>query len=249
MEQAQGALRDKVAVVTGAGRGIGRAVAIAFAQAGAKVGCAARTKSELEDTVREMKIRGGEGLVLPTDVTNLSSVERSFSDLVEYYGGLDVLFNNAGGNFQFEELDGSDPSTWRQIVDLNLISTYNCIRTAVPYMKKQGGGNIINMGSGMGHHGQSGISAYCCAKAGLWMLTRVAAQELGPHGINVNELIPGPVETIPDPDRLAEWRRNFEDMGEWVKQPEDVAPLALFLAYQPPSGPSAQSFSLMRRDN
>ena len=105
------------------------------------------------------------------------------------------------------------------------------------------------MGSGLGHRGMAGTSAYACSKAGLWMLTRVLAQELWPYQISVNELIPGPVVTSMAGEQAAQRQGAFAMEGEWVKTPEEVVPLALFLATQPPIGPTAQSFSLMRRDN
>ena len=115
-------------------------------------------------------------------------------------------------------------------------------------MKARAGGRIVFLGSGMGHRGAAGHSSYCVGKAGIWMLTRVLAEELMADGISVNELVPGPVIT---PATEAERRESripaFEMPGEWPKQPEDVVPLALFLASCPAPGPTAQSFSLMRR--
>jgi 3-oxoacyl-[acyl-carrier protein] reductase len=104
------------------------------------------------------------------------------------------------------------------------------------------------VGSGVGHRGLPGSSAYACSKAGLWMLTRVLAQELAAYNISVNELIPGPVATDMTGAQAAQRQGVFGIEGEWVKSPDDVVPLALFLATQPPIGPTAQSFSLMRRD-
>jgi 3-oxoacyl-[acyl-carrier protein] reductase len=117
----------------------------------------------------------------------------------------------------------------------------------VPFLKANGAGKIITIGSGLGHRGIEESSAYACAKAGLWMLTRVLAQELQRFNISVNELIPGPVDT----GRLSDaFREQIVDrLGEWVKEPDDVVDLALFIASQPDVGPTAQSFSLMRRDN
>ena len=108
---------------------------------------------------------------------------------------------------------------------------------------------MITIGSGIGHNGRPNTSAYACAKAGSWMLTRVLAQELWEHNISVNELVPGPVLT---PGAIASWEREGTGVNtitsEWVKEPEDVLPLALFLATQPDKGPTSQSFSMMRRD-
>ena len=124
-----------------------------------------------------------------------------------------------------------------------------CARAAIPYLKARGGGKIITIGSGIGHQGRVGSSAYASSKSGLWMLTRVLAQELWEHNISVNELVPGPVNTRPTADSAKRQESSvFAIDSEWIKNPEDVAPLALFLATQPDKGPTAQSFSLIRRD-
>ncbi len=137
-------------------------------------------------------------------------------------------------------MEGSDPDAWEETIRTNLIGAYYCARAAIPAMKQRGGGKIITIGSGMGQRGFAEISAYCCSKAVLWMLTRVLAQELWQHNISVNELIPGPVRTEMD--------AVLDIKSEWFKSPEDVVPMALFLAMQRDIGPTAQSHSLMRRD-
>jgi 3-oxoacyl-[acyl-carrier protein] reductase len=245
----QQALQGQVAIVTGAGRGIGRAIAIAYAQAGAAVCCAARTATEIKETVREIENNGGQGLAVPTDVTHLESVERMVKLSVDTFGGLDLLVINAGVNHDRRQVEESQSDDWQETLEVNLTGAYYCAQTAIPYLKQRGSGKIITIGSGLGHRGMAGGAAYCCSKAGLWMLTRVLAQELWPHNISVNELIPGPVHTALSPN-LSKKRDGapFEAESEWLKTPEAVTPLALFLASQPTVGPSAQSFSLMRRD-
>ena len=247
MRKPESDLNAKVAIVTGAGRGIGKAVAIAFAQAGAAVACAARTAAEVEATAREIQANGGRGIALPTDVRNLASVQQMFKKAVEKFGGLDIVFINAGVHEARKLLAESDPEDWRTTIEVNLIGAYHCARTAVPYLQQRGGGKIITMGSGNGHRGKPRGSAYACSKAGLWMLTRVLAQEVWSYNISVNELVPGPVTTAMNPDKKGQPGSSVAD-SEWLKMPEDVVPLALFLATQPPVGPTAQSFSLMRRD-
>ena len=130
-----------------------------------------------------------------------------------------------------------------------MIGAYYCARVAIPYLRQRGAGKIITVGSGIGHRGLPSSSAYACSKAGLWMLTRVLAQELWQFNISVNELVPGPVIT----DRTQDMQDARQDTvfaidSEWIKTPEDVVSLALFLATQPDKGPTAQSYSLMRRD-
>lgn len=238
-------LEHKVAIVTGAGRGIGRAIALAYAEAGAAVGCAARSPGEIADTVETIVKRGGNALAVPTDVTRPAAVEHLVSTVAAHFGGLDIVVINAGISPGRVPVEAGDAEQWHEVVNVNLIGAYHCARAAIPHLKRRGAGKIITLGSGMGHRGKPGSSAYSCSKAGLWMLTRVLAQELWDDNISVNELVPGPVDTTMNtaPGGLA----TFGD-SEWIKAPEDVVPLALFLATQPDRGPSAQTFSLMRRD-
>lgn len=241
-------LAGQVAIVTGAGRGIGQAIAIAYAQAGAAVCCAARTASELNETVKTIETNGGRGLAIETDVTRLEDIQNMARAAVDTFGGLDIMVINAGANFDRQPVEESRPDDWRATLEVNLVGAYYCAQAAIPHLKARGGGKIITIGSGLGHKGRAGFSAYACSKAGLWMLTRILGQELWAHNISVNELIPGPVKTSmtsPAPGRQS----VFNDSSEWIKTPVEVVPLALFLATQPPIGPTAQSFSLMRRDN
>lgn len=241
-------LKEKVAIVTGAGRGIGRAIAIAYGQAGAAVCCAARTVTEIEHTVKEIVARDGRAIAVQTDVTHLDSVERMFQKTVEFFGGLDILLINAGALHERSHVADSRPENWRATVEVNLIGAYFCAKTAIPFLRRCGAGKIITIGSGLGHRGRAGSSAYACSKAGLWMLTRVLAQELWQDNISVNELVPGPVKTAMNIDVSAHGGSSLAE-SEWMKTPEDLVPLAMFLATQPDIGPTAQSFSLMRRDN
>jgi 3-oxoacyl-[acyl-carrier protein] reductase len=242
------ALSGHVAIVTGAGRGIGRAIAIAYAQAGAAVCCAARTLQEIATTVRDIEASGGRAIAVPTDVTQLASVQQMLQTTIETFGGLDILVINAGGDYDRRHVAKSHPEDWRATLEVNLLGAYYCAHAAIGYLKQRGAGKIITVGSGIGHRGLPGSSAYACSKAGLWMLTRVLAQELWPFNISVNELIPGPVVTVMSAQESAQNTGVSGIESEWVKTPDDVVPLALFLATQPARGPTAQSFSLMRRD-
>lgn len=248
MSEYAGKLEGKVALVTGAGRGIGRGIALAYASAGAAVCCAARTRAEIDNTAAEIGEQGGQAVAIPCDVADWESVSRLLDGAVAALGGVDIVVANAGGNFSRDRVEESAIEDWTATLSVNLVGAYHTIRAAIPHLRARGGGKIITTGSGMGHKGLAGSSAYCCSKAALWMLTRVTAQELWEDNISVNELIPGPVETRATRDARSAGS-VFGIDSEWVKRPEDVVPLALFLACQPTPGPTAQSFSLMRRDN
>lgn len=215
---------------------------------GADVVCAARSEDEIKQTEKEIRETGGRAIAVKTDVTRKEEVCNMFKVAAEHFGGIDILVINAGANYDRETVENSNMDNWIKTMELNLFGAYYCAHYAVPYLKQRGAGKIITMGSGLGHKGFPGSSAYSCSKAGLWMLTRILAQELLDYNISVNELIPGPVETSID-DGVEEGKSIVRTMdSEWHKQPEDVVPMALFLAGQPDKGPTAQSFSLMRRD-
>ena len=250
MTQVDGPLSGKVALVTGAGRGIGKAIATGYANAGAAVCCVARTQSQIDRTVADIRRDGGTAISAQADVTDYASVVQAFDVAVREFGGVDIVVINAGGNYDDSpDIESGSPEQWTNTVQVNLIGSYHTAHAAIPHLKERGGGKIIAIGSGIGHRGRPGESAYASAKAGLSMLVRVLAQELWQYNISVNELIPGPVLT----ERLA---RTFADRpdsvfqidSEWIKTPEDVVPLALFLATQPDKGPTGQTYSLMRRD-
>lgn len=237
-------LKDRVAVITGAGRGLGRGLATGFAAQGAAVVCAARTGAEIDEVAAEIRNAGGRALAQPTDVSDLASVEAMVAATLAEWGRLDVLVINAGicpdmGRSIFE----SEPQEWVDTVAINLNGAYFCVKAAAPHMRENGG-HVILIGSGKGHRAMPNDSAYACSKAGAWMLVRTMAEELAQSRICINELIPGPVDTPMNPKG-----RDQPSAAEWHKQPEDVLPLALFMATQPLSGPSGQSFSLMRRDS
>ena len=246
-EKTEGKLAGKIAVVTGGGRGIGRAVALACAREGADICLVARTQPQLESAAEEVRALGRRALAVPTDVADRGQVEAMAVQVRKAFGRVDILFNNAGGGIEPKRIAESDPDLYLKDIQLNLVSAYLVTHALLPLMVESGGGHIINTGSGMGHRPGAGSSAYHIGKAGLWMFTRCLAEEVWEQGINVNEIIPGPVETHLTQDRMKVGAPPPFAPSERVKHPEDVVPLALWLATQPPGGPTAQSFSLNRR--
>ncbi|MCZ6633024.1 MAG: SDR family NAD(P)-dependent oxidoreductase [bacterium] len=240
-------LAGKIAVVTGGGRGIGRSIAIAYAREGADLCLVSRTQNQLDEVAGEIQALGQKALTISADVTNPDQVRALAEQIKNEVGRIDILVNNAGGGIEKNSILESDPETWIQDVTVNLTSVYLVTHALLPLMIESGGGHIINTGSGMGHRSTPTHSAYHVGKAGLWMFTQCLAEEVWEHGINVNELIPGPVATHLTQGRMEVGGPPPFAPSEYVKSPDDVVPLALFLATQPPGGPTAQSFSLTRR--
>lgn len=240
-------LDGRTALITGAGRGIGRAIALGFAREGADVGLLARTESQLREVAQEIEQIGRRAVVQPCDVTDPEAVARSVDAVAEDLGRLDVLVNNAGGGFERKRIGEDNPRNWAGVIELNLTGAYYCARSVLPHMRRTGGGSIINVGSGMGHEARAGNSSYNAAKAGLWMLTRCLALEVWQDNILLNELIPGPVYTELTSGLFQPDSPHPVVESEWVKRPDELVPLALYLATQTGHGPTGQSFSLARR--
>ena len=179
-------------LVTGGGRGIGRAIALSFADPGGIVAIAARTRSELDDTAREIAARGARPIALTVDVTDEDAVARAFCEIRAITPSVDVVVNNAGvGGGQ--PLDKSDTASWRRILDTNVLGTFFVTREAVPMLSD--GGRVINMSSVLGRFGVPGYTAYCASKHAVIGFTRALALELVRRGITVNAICPGWVET------------------------------------------------------
>ena len=158
-------LESKVAVITGAGRGIGRAIAIGFAEQGAKVVCAARTLSQIEETADAIQQSGGDAIAIPCDVTDAAQVARLYAQTRARYGPAHIVVANAGGNFSRDSVEDSDIADWEQTIRVNLIGVYYCCKYAIPQLKGQGG-HIIVVGSGVGHRVvDEAHSAYGASKA------------------------------------------------------------------------------------
>jgi len=238
-------LTGKTAVVTGGGRGIGRAIALALASAGADVAVVARTSSQVGDVAEMIRKKGQKGLPVTADLTDPSNVDAAVNVIRYEFGQVDILVNNAGGATDRSLMAESSREGWLGALRLNIDSVYLMTTALLPMMER--GSKIINIGSGMGHSSGDSNSSYRVGKAGAWMLTQCMAEEFWERGIDVNELVPGPVETDATRSRFQVGGPPPFSPSERVKSPEEVAPLVMWLATQKLGGPTGQSFSLARR--
>ena len=188
-------LEGKTALITGAGRGIGQAIALAYAREGARLSLGARSVSELEETADECRKLDAEVLITPTDVTEVSQVEGLIAATVERYSTIDILVNNAGIGGPVGVLQDNDLDAWINTVQINLIGVYLCCRAVVPVMKRQNAGRIVNLSGAGAANAWANMSAYCSSKAAVVRLTEVLALELADTKITVNALGPGSVHT------------------------------------------------------
>lgn len=258
-------LNGKIAIVTGAARGIGRAAAVAFAREGADIigidicasvcprsGVKASTPEDLNETGRQVQAEGRRWLSVKQDQRNLSDLKATALQVEKQFGGIDILFANAGMQ-EFRPLLEMDDVEWQTHIDVNLTGTANAIRAFAPYLVKRGGGRIIVTTSTQGRHGTKYGAAYSASKWGIIGLMKSAAAELGRYGITVNAVVPGLIDT-PLTRHEERYAQVLEDAGRkpagnsadeeaakriliaktplgvpWI-EPEDVASVVVFLA-------------------
>jgi 3-oxoacyl-[acyl-carrier protein] reductase len=232
-----GRLQGQVAAITGAGSGIGRASAIAFAQEGACVVAADLDAASAQDTASQIQSTGGSAAAFTVDVTNLDQVNGMIRHAVDRFGRLDVLFNNAGVPQSFTPFEETTDELFDRIIDVNVRGVFYGCRAAIPRMKSQGGGVILNTASTAGIRGRPGLAVYNASKAAVISLTKTLALELAPHHIRVVSICPVATDTpmLPKfigPGDEAEARKRFIatiPLGR-LNRPEDIARAAVFLA-------------------
>ncbi|MBR5201484.1 MAG: 3-oxoacyl-[Alistipes sp.] len=225
-------LEGKVALVTGAGRGIGKAIAVRFAQEGANVAFTDLVVNEaVEETVKELEALGVKAKAYASNAANFDETHEVVKQIVEDFGRIDVLVNNAGITKDGLMMRMSE-AQWDAVINVNLKSAFNFIHAVTPIMAKQRGGSIINMSSVVGVSGNAGQCNYSASKAGMIGLAKSIAKEMGPRGIRANCIAPGFIIT----EMTNQLSQEIKD--QWAQQipmrrggtPEDVANVALFLA-------------------
>ncbi|MEM3186327.1 MAG: SDR family oxidoreductase [Conexivisphaerales archaeon] len=231
-------LRDKVAIVTGAGVGIGRTIALKFAKEGAKLAINSRTRTTLEDTAKKIEDLGGEVLARTMDVSVPEEVEQFVQDTYKEFGRVDVLVNNAGILGPIGPAAENDVASWIYTIHVNLIGTFLCCRKVLPIMIRQRRGKIINMSGGGATSPYPRFSAYATSKAGVVGLTQTLAEEVKDYNIQVNAIAPGLTDTRMQDEILAAGElageraiaRAREAKEKGGADPARAADLAVFLA-------------------
>ncbi|HYM12113.1 MAG TPA: SDR family oxidoreductase [Bryobacterales bacterium] len=230
-------LQDKTAIITGAGRGIGKRLAIAFAAQGARVGMMSRTLPELHMTHMEIAHAGGASLVVAADVADYAQVEKAADAVRREFGPVDILVNAAGVQGPIGPTASTDPRAWAEVLQINLIGAFHCCRAVLPEMIKRRSGKIINISGGGSSNSRPFFSGYAASKVGLVRFTETLADEVAEHNIQVNALSPGATYTAMTDQVLAAGEEAGEKAIEEARHtrdtrgvpPEKQIALALFL--------------------
>jgi len=226
-------LENKVAIITGAGSGIGRAITVLFAKEGAKIVVADWSEEGGKETVEQIRAQNGEAVFIKTDVSKAEDIDKMVKTCLDNFAKVDILVNNAGiyRAYNLHEMSEED---WDKIIDVNLKSVFLCSKKVIPEMINQGKGKIINIASIAGLIGFPQSGAYCASKGGMITLTKEMALEYAPKKINVNCIAPGVIKTAMTKDMLADLQTKeflqsntlYPRLGE----PEDIAQAAVYLA-------------------
>jgi NAD(P)-dependent dehydrogenase (short-subunit alcohol dehydrogenase family) len=230
-------LKDKVVLVTGGGRGIGREIALSFAGAGAKIAVSARSPEQLDEVVGAIKETGGDAIAIPADVSNEEDVHEIVEETMRSFGQIDVLINNAGilGPGPIASVDSAE---WRRVIEVNLLGTFYCSKAVTPILISRGWGRIINVSSRSGKIGHPFMTAYCASKHGVVGFTKALAEELMPFNITVNAICPGLVDTDMATDTVR------EQVGDKIIKPSQIAELALYLAGDAASAVTGEAINI-----
>jgi len=233
-------LKGKTAIVTGSSRGIGKAIALGFAKAGAKVVLTSRKMNDLEANAAEIKAFGGEAFPIQAHLGKMAEINRMVGTVMDRYGRIDILVNNAGSSPAMDTVLDSDERLWETIMNLNLRGLYFTSQAVAKVMKKQGGGKMINIASIDGFKPEPGVSVYSISKAGVRMITKAFALELAPFNIQVNTIAPGPISTkmldshwfhLPPEEakKQKEAMAKMTPMGR-IGEPDEIVGAAIYLA-------------------
>ncbi len=227
-------LADKVALITGGSRGIGQAIAEAYAAAGAKVVLAGRKQAAVDEAAAIIRQQGGTALAVAAHTGDAAAVAGLVAQAVETYGGIDILVNNAATNPHFGPFLSADDGHWDKILDVNVKGYFRVAQACIPYMKARGGGKIINMASVAGLEPQPMMGVYCVSKAAVLMMTQVLAAEVAADNIQVNAIAPGFVKT-----KFSQVLWSTEAIHDQLvkaipqrrmAEPEEITGIALYLA-------------------
>ncbi|OJJ21672.1 short-chain dehydrogenase [marine bacterium AO1-C] len=227
-------LNDKVAIVTGASKGIGESIVRLFAAHGAKVVVSSRKQAAVDEVAESIRQAGGDAIGIEAHMGKMDSIKTLVDKTVEHYGKIDIIVNNAATNPVFGSVENCDEGAFDKIMDVNVKGCFELTKLALPSMKAAGGGSIINMSSIGGLRPEPGLGIYSVSKAALIMLTKVMAKEWGRHNVRANVICPGLIKT-----KFSEALWKNEKVGEHfmknlpisrIGAPEDIARLTLFLA-------------------
>lgn len=249
-------LKNKVAIVTGAGRGIGQRIALKFAQEGAKVVVASLLEAEIKDTVEKIKGLEGNALGIKVDVSNPKEVKRMVKNTLQRFGKIDILVNNAGIQGPIGPLEKNNSKDWLKTIEVNLFGTFLCAKEVLPYLRRQKRGKIINFSGGGATSSRPNFSAYAVSKTAIVRLTEILTDELKEYSIQVNAIAPGAVNTKMVEEVLRAGKgAGKKAISEAKKQlksggtpPERVAELVLFLASNKSDGLSGKLISAVWDD-
>lgn len=226
-------LQNKIAIITGAGSGIGQSIALAFVKEGAKVVIADWSEENGKQTAEQIRKEGGEAIFIKTDVSKAKDVDEMAKICLDKFGRIDILVNNAG-IYRAYNLHEMSEENWNEVIDVNLKSVFLGSKRVIPEMLKQSKGKIVNVASIAGLVGFAQSGAYCASKGGMIALTREMVLEYAPQKININCIAPGVIKTAMTKDMLADptTKQFLESSTPYPRlgEPEDIAQAAVYLA-------------------